>query len=325
MLRRKINDAGEEKPVEMKMWNGFGGSDAHPPRIMVRLTRLPSSVVSLSGMAALAAIVTTDIAAREIGLRLVPLYVPVLCVICWALGRWRGMVFALVAALIAIAPDVMASSAPLSVATATNAILRMITYVFLALIIVAYRHAYDEADLRAMYDGLTGLLNKMSFHAAAKQQVAAALRTRQTLLILYVDLDGFKTINSLYGHAAGDAALKAFAAEAKTAIRGSDLVGRLGGDEFGLLVAASSEDNAEALARLLHQRLTTTLAKSGLPLSCSMGGLIIRPRPTIADIDLFDIADRIMRRAKADGKNKVLTETMGDASGTSVRSREGVW
>lgn len=280
------------------------------PLAMARLARLPTIVASLGGLVFLVLVVLLDGAARDAGLRLVPLYVPVLCITCWALGRWWAILFAIVAAFVALLPDVLVSSSPLSVATATNALVRTATYIFLALIITAYRRAYDAADHRAMYDGLTGVLNKVPFDAAAARHLAAARRARQSLLVACVDLDGFKEINAIHGHSAGDGALRSFAREAMSAIRGSDLVGRLGGDEFGFLLSAPPGHGSEALVHGLHERLTTMLAKTGLPLSCSMGALIVPPRATLNETDLFNRADRLMRKAKAEGKGRVLTETV---------------
>jgi diguanylate cyclase (GGDEF)-like protein len=296
----------------MKRWNEDTSLNTYLPRVVAGLARLPSGAAWLGGGVCLAVVVLLDDAARYSGLRLVPLYVPILCVICWVLGRWSAMLFAMVAAVVAILPDVLASSAPLAAATGANAAIRMASYIFLALIIVAFRRTYDEADLRAMHDGLTGVLNKMPFHAAAERQLAGARRARQTLLVACVDLDGFKAINTAYGHSAGDAALCSFSRGAMDAIRGSDLVGRLGGDEFGLMLSVSSEQNAEGLAHLLHQRLTTTLIKTGLPLSCSMGALIVPPRLAHSEADLFNNADLLMRQAKGKGRSMVVIEPVAE-------------
>ena len=121
-------------------------------------------------------------------------------------------------------------------------------------------------------------------------------------------MDGFKEINTAYGYSAGDSALRAFSREALSAIRGSDLVGRLGGDEFGFLVGAPTGNSAGALIHLLHQRLTTALEKTGMPLSCSMGALIVPAASNLTETALIDRAADLMRQAKAIGRGTVLTE-----------------
>ena len=277
-------------------------------RVMTRLAHLRFSAVALAGALSLAAILIVDSVARDKGVRLVPLYVPALCVICWALGARRGVLFAIVAAAVAVVPDALESPTPLGAATVVSTVIRALAYVFLAIIIAACRNTYDDADVRAMHDGLTLVLNKMSFHATAQRYLLVAERNGQTVVAAYVDLDEFKAINTTYGHAAGDLALLTFGREAMDAIRGSDLVGRLGGDEFGFLLNVSSDEHAEGLVHLLHQRVTTALAKTGLPLTCSMGAAIIAPGSALREADVFKAADRIMERAKQAGKNTALAE-----------------
>ena len=102
--------------------------------------------------------------------------------------------------------------------------------------------------------------------------------------------------------------MRAFSREAMSAIRGSDLLGRLGQDEFGFLLNASAEHGAEGFARLLHQRLTTALTKTGLPLSCSMGALIVPPQADLAEAPLIDRAAALMHQAQAQGAGAVIVE-----------------
>lgn len=301
-------DEAEAHSGRMNLWKSDGGFDAYVPHAMAKLARLPRGAALLAGLGILILVVVLDGAGRSLGLRLVPLYVPLLCVMSWALPRRWAVGFATAAALVALLPDIWASPTALGTATVGNALVRAAVYIFLALLIAAYRRAYDEADYRAMYDGLTGALNKVPFQAAVVRHLTAARSGGQTLLAACVDLDGFKAINASYGQAAGDAALRAVSQEAMSAVRGSDLVGRLGGDEFGFLLGAASAQNAEGLAHVLHQRVMTTLVKSGLPLSCSMGALIVGPGTTLTEAELFQSADDLMRRAKAEGKGTVLTE-----------------
>lgn len=291
----------------------LGGIDVDLTRLMDRLAHVSPRSAWIGGSAALLAVVLWDGMARYGDLRLVPLYVPVLCVVYWVLGRRRAIAFAVLAAAVAIIPDLAASPDVLSFASAANAAIRTASYIFLALIITTYRHSYDAADLRAMHDGLTGVLNKMPFHTSAAQRLAEARRAGRTLLLAYVDLDGFKAVNTIHGHSAGDAALRSFSQGATSAIRGSDLVGRLGGDEFGFLLDASSAPAAEAMAHTLHQRLTAALARTGLPLSCSMGALIVDPASDLSEGELIAAADRLMLQAKAVGKDRALTRRIAHA------------
>jgi len=286
----------------MKLWADHGGFGARLRRLIGRLARVSPSAATVASALCLLLIVSLDTVVRPAGLRLVPLYVPALCVICWALGRWRALLFAAAAALIAIFPDVLASAAPFGPATAANALIRAIAYMFLALIIVNYRSTYDEAHLRATYDGLTGVLNANSFHAAAEKKLTAARRRGQTLIAVNVDIAGLQGIPTAHGHSSADSALRAVARTAMDSIRGSDLVGRLGWHQFGFLVQVPSAHQAEPLARLLHERLSVALTKTGLSLSCTMGVRVISPRSALSDIDAFDAAHRMLRAARERGE-----------------------
>ena len=116
----------------------------------------------------------------------------------------------------------------------------------------------DQAD----HDQLTGLLNRAGFRAAAEREHALASRTGAPLTLVVLDLDGFKTINDRHGHAAGDRVLTELAREWLAALRTSDILGRHGGDEFVLLLPATTSTGTE----LLLERL-----RSGSPLPWSAG------------------------------------------------------
>jgi diguanylate cyclase (GGDEF)-like protein/PAS domain S-box-containing protein len=107
----------------------------------------------------------------------------------------------------------------------------------------------------AITDELTGLLNRRGFFALAEQQCRLADRTKRGMSLLYIDLDGLKTINDELGHPAGDQALADMAAILKTTFRGSDIIARMGGDEFAVLLAEPSESAESAVTHHLHNNV----------------------------------------------------------------------
>lgn len=113
-----------------------------------------------------------------------------------------------------------------------------------------------ELERLALTDELTGLLNRRGFHREMTHALANARRYDEKGVLVYVDLDGFKPINDTYGHAAGDEVLKRVARLLLDNVRDTDAVGRMGGDEFAVLLARSSwEDGlrrAEAIDRVLN-------------------------------------------------------------------------
>ena len=110
---------------------------------------------------------------------------------------------------------------------------------------------------RAVRDPLTGLANRALFEERLRAALSRDARTGGTTAVLFLDLDGFKTINDRFGHAVGDAVLRAVADRLTGCVRPADTVARLGGDEFVVLVEGATEEGVAAL----EERLTTQVAE----------------------------------------------------------------
>lgn len=115
----------------------------------------------------------------------------------------------------------------------------------------------EAAEAAADHDVLTPCLNRRGFVAAMRGAMAFCQRHEVPAVLLYLDLDGFKRVNDQLGHAAGDAALVSVAELIKANLRESDTVGRLGGDEFGLLMLNAGLDEGRDKAGRLAQALET--------------------------------------------------------------------
>ncbi len=108
-----------------------------------------------------------------------------------------------------------------------------------------------EAETLADLDPLTPVLNRRAFEREMQRAIASADRYGEELSLVYFDLNGFKDVNDLFGHAAGDAALKHVADVLAANVRGSDIVGRMGGDEFAVVLTRASSENAARKAAQL--------------------------------------------------------------------------
>jgi diguanylate cyclase (GGDEF)-like protein len=122
------------------------------------------------------------------------------------------------------------------------------------------RARVSDLEARADVDPLLDILNRRGFERELKRALAHVKRYGTQAALMFVDLDGFKGINDRFGHAAGDALLKAVARELIGHVRASDVVGRLGGDEFGVIVWRVEQPQAIAKAR----ELETMIAKIGI-------------------------------------------------------------
>ena len=154
-------------------------------------------------------------------------------------------------------------------------------------------------SVRATRDQLTGLLNRAAFDEALTRELAARSEPPSVLL---VDLDGFKQVNDRLGHLAGDAVLVAVGALMMEACRGGDVIGRMGGDEFAVLLPATHPEDAERVAQrmLAAAQRSEDLAPRGAARVGMSIGLCWLPRPATAE-EMLHAADEAMYTAKRAG------------------------
>ena len=172
--------------------------------------------------------------------------------------------------------------------------------------------AHSRLSEKSRHDDMTGLLNRETFFASLKQ----ARRRTDAGVLLIVDADNFKFINDTYGHQDGDVALLLIAEAIAAAVRDGDLVGRIGGEEFGVFL--NGIDAAEAMVVAERIRLSVEAIKFSpresvyLPLSVSIGAA--RLRPHISWSDVMREADRRLYEAKRRGRNRVVFEGADQAA-----------
>jgi len=165
----------------------------------------------------------------------------------------------------------------------------------------------EKAAHDATHDAVTGLPNRVLFMERLNQSLKEVERNGSSLAVAFVDLDGFKPVNDLYGHAAGDETLRVVAARFRAALRAADTVARVGGDEFAvLMLGTGSAEEAAAVAEKLIATLQTPVNAGAAQVSvgASAGVATIPPRGMSA-AQLICGADTAMYRAKANGKGRV--------------------
>jgi len=167
------------------------------------------------------------------------------------------------------------------------------------------QHAHQEAEHMARTDPLTGIHNRRSFVELSEQTIRHGLRTGAPVSALLIDVDHFKQINDQHGHPVGDLVLKHLSALLAGRFRGSDVCGRIGGEEFAVLLADTSLDAAEFVAQQLGQSLAAmSIPTMTQPLKITVSIGVASGHYDLA-ILLRD-ADRAMYQAKAAGRNRVL-------------------
>jgi diguanylate cyclase (GGDEF)-like protein len=161
---------------------------------------------------------------------------------------------------------------------------------------------------QATHDVLTGLGNRRMILDELAAELARATRDRRSLSIAIGDLDRFKEINDTYGHATGDMVLQIAAKRLQSALRTYDAVGRLGGEEFLLLLPGCDQVEAQEIAeraRLAVSSESITGPLGPIPISISLGVASRRPNERTEPVSLVAAADLALYRAKAGGRNRV--------------------
>ncbi|CUU59198.1 diguanylate cyclase (GGDEF) domain-containing protein [Parafrankia irregularis] len=168
------------------------------------------------------------------------------------------------------------------------------------------RRAHQRLEYQAHHDGLTGLANRVLFTRELEKAVTAHRRHGTPVVVLFCDIDHFKTVNDTYGHSAGDELLRTVAARLHTAIRDGDLAARLGGDEFAVLLTGTSTDASphtvgEQCARRIAIGMLRPITLAGRParIQISIGLAIADGRqPSTSAEQILHQADTRMYDAK---------------------------
>lgn len=172
--------------------------------------------------------------------------------------------------------------------------------------------AHHELAIYASTDSLTRVLNRGAFITlvdAYLDEVREHERAVQGALLV-VDADNFKAINDSLGHDRGDEALRLIAGTIKANLRSPDLVGRIGGEEFGVFLPGTSPERAAVVAERIRRTVTEIPFGRSPPLSVSIGGITFASRARFED--LFKAADRQLYAAKQAGRNRTSLKPLSD-------------
>ncbi|GJD93157.1 EAL domain-containing protein [Methylobacterium iners] len=166
----------------------------------------------------------------------------------------------------------------------------------------ARRQAESQIHFLAHHDALTGLANRASFGKRLELEMRAADSAQRKLAVLCLDLDRFKEVNDLFGHAAGDAMLESVARIVTAELSGNQMMARLGGDEFAVLMPCERPSEAGRLAERILEALRSGIPEASGPQIASSIGIALYPDDADERASLLNYADTALYRAKSEGR-----------------------
>jgi diguanylate cyclase (GGDEF)-like protein len=220
----------------------------------------------------------------------------------WVIGRWAGVFTSIISAITWLLADFLAGqtySHPLI--AYWNMLVRVIFFLTITLLVSEVQLRLRRETDSARTDPLTGIANRRHFYELAQLELARADRHGQPFTVAYVDVDGFKAVNDQLGHASGDTLLSLAASTIEGNLRAVDVVARMGGDEFAILMPHTEEKAAEDVLVRVSSLLSALARDRECPVTFSIGAVTFMRPPSSVD-EMIRTADDLMYAAKQTGK-----------------------
>jgi len=267
------------------------------------IRRFPQGAQIAIGTFLVSAIAALDwVTGPEVSVSL--LYAVAVIGVTWLGTRRHGFLVSGLAAAESLGAHALADGG-LAVNAVWNTATRLGVLLVIAALVSALASSLVEQRNRAMVDPLTGAMNRRSFQLIAERERLRAGRTASPLSLAYFDLDDFKNVNDRLGHPVGDRLLRVFAAAMRAGIRGSDVLCRMGGDEFVLLLPDTDARQAVVVVDRVRGVLTECCRSEETRVTASVGIATYRFPPATVDA-MITGADELMYRAKARGGDTVV-------------------
>jgi diguanylate cyclase (GGDEF)-like protein len=242
----------------------------------------------------------------EIGLSV--FYIIPIIILTWRLGLQLGLASSCVAGIIWMINEFHTFQKDSLLIVLWNTAMRLMIFALISLLLNQFQVSYQAMQDLIHKDGLTGLNNWRSFQESLAIELSRQSRYRDPMTLVFMDVDNFKQVNDQWGHPRGDALLRAIAECLATQVRTGDVVSRLGGDEFTILLPRTDQQQAQMFINRLHPHLQALAAAEQLPVGFSLG-VITYAQTTPTQTEIVAIADQLMYQAKQTGKNRVVYQT----------------
>jgi len=243
--------------------------------------------------------------------------------VSWYAGRWPGVLVSVACTLAWYLADLFDGhvySTPLI--HIWNASARLGFFLISAALVSELRRRLIIEEELAITDPLTKIANRRGVYRALDTELVRQRRMGHLFTAAYLDVDRFKTINDRLGHHVGDELLRVVAETIRTHVRKVDTAGRLGGDEFLILLPETGRQAASELLSRLSSSLTHAMRLRNWPVTFSIGAVTFLDPPESVD-ELLRQADRLLYAAKTDGKDTIRCAVIGEDHSKPTLSPSG--
>jgi diguanylate cyclase (GGDEF)-like protein len=287
-------------------------SDEPPPRspaahLNAWLAHAPRAGVVVASWVVLGLLAIADYSSHQL-VAFDDFYLVPIAVVAWYAGRGPGATTALLATVAwAIDNARAAGFAEHPIMQSWSVVSRLGFFAVVTLLVAALKQHLDAERRLARVDSLTGVANRRGFEEAAFRETRRCQRYGKPFSIAYLDVDDFKRINDDYGHRVGDELLACLASTLRRHTRASDTVGRIGGDEFVVLLPETAPPQARRVVEKLREELGTAACARALPVTFSVGVVTFVQSPSNVE-EMLSRVDQVMYDVKRSHKDSVLFE-----------------
>ena len=185
-----------------------------------------------------------------------------------------------------------------------NTAVRLGYFIAHTVLLSAIISSRDKMRNMAFHDPLTGASNWRFFEETVRRSLSEMRRSRKPITLSYIDLDNFKQVNDTFGHETGDEVLKTVVESIQNSIRPSDLLARMGGDEFALLLPDTNSENSRPVLSRIAENFNSLMTAQKYPVTMSIGAVSFNTPPISVEA-MVQQADELMYAVKKAGKNNI--------------------
>jgi diguanylate cyclase (GGDEF)-like protein len=277
-------------------------------KVITSLEKLSKPVWIMGGLVLLCGVGVIDyLTGPELSFSL--FYLIPIAMLSWVTNGRTGIAISFISACIWLAVDILSGvshSNPLIYFW--NAAIRF-GFFLLAVLLLKLVRALEFKKTIARTDFLTGAVNNRFFGEVMQQEIDRSIRYQHPLTIAFLDIDNFKTINDQFGHSTGDKVLEIVAETMRQHLRKTDIVARVGGDEFSILLPEADTDVAQIVISKMQRELLNEMLANHWNITFSIGVMTFNSPPDSAD-EALNITDKLMYSVKNHGKNNISYATL---------------